>query len=374
MKIGIMTFHAASNHGAALQAYALQTQLEKMGHQPFFINYLFGEQPRKGVLAWIGRSPANTFEKVDKQFRYKPFLPFQKKYLHVGDVRYVSHEQLYAAPPEADMYICGSDQVWNPNLFSKEKDERAFWLDFNNNGVRRVAYAPSFGVTHLGNDTVRRYTAYAKHFDAISVREKNALHIMEKLGKQNAVWVPDPTLLIELNDFLNIEQQHQQSQKPYLFSYQLQTRRSLPSAATAINKTVCSCFGIELYDSYSVSVLHNIFRRKYLNPAQWLYKLHNSDFIVTNSFHGTVFALLYHRPFITILRKGLSTGMNNRIETLLEVVGLSNRSVTEFDQNHIEALCREKIEWSVVETKIKEFRETGIKFLKDALALCNRGE
>jgi len=367
MKIGIMTFHAASNHGAALQAYALQTQLQKMGHEPFFINYQYGEKPKKGLLRWIGRTPANTLEKIDKQFRYMPFIPFQEKYLNIGNDCYFDHDQLDTAPPKADIYLCGSDQVWNPNFLSKEKDERAFWLDFGNNKMRRVAYAPSFGATELSDDVYARYAVYAKRFDAISVREKNGIELLEKLGRKDAVCVPDPTLLLDPNEYQQIESKYQETRKRYLFSYQLQTRHSRPTHAIPINNTVCLALGLNLYQSYSISFLYNIFHGRYLNPARWLYKLHKSDFIVTNSYHATVFAILFHRPFITILRQGVSSGMNSRIESLLELVGLQRRAVTEFDLRRVEELCHEEIDWHGTDANIQEYRRIGLQFLENAL-------
>lgn len=367
MRIGIMTFHAASNHGAALQAYALQTQLQKMGHEPFFINYQYGGQPQKGLLGWIGRSPANTFEKINNQLRYRPFIPFQEEYLNVGSDQYFDHDQLNINPPQADVYLCGSDQVWNPNFLNKEKDEHAFWLDFGSNKMRRVGYAPSFGVAELGDDVRARYAAYARRFDAIGVREKNGLELLKKMGRQDAVWVPDPTLLLMPGEYLQIMARNQQQSKPYVFSYQLRIRSSVPSPASQINIMACSALGIDLYESYSLSFLYNIFNRRYLSPVKWLFKLMMSEYVITNSFHATVFSILFHRPFIAILRKGASSGMNSRIESLLELVGLQRRAVLDFDRGRIEELCLEEIDWDGVDLKIQKFRIVGQQFLANSL-------
>lgn len=367
MKIGIMTFHAAPNHGAVLQAFALQTQLLKMEHEPYFINYQHGNQLDKGVLGWIGRTPGNTFEKFDNQFKARPFVSFRERHIHIGLESYFDHSQLVNNPPEADVYVCGSDQVWNSNLFSKEKDEHAFWLNFGGNNVRRIAYAASFGVKEINDTLCGKYAKLARRFDAIGVREKDAVKLLEKLGRKDGVWVPDPTLLLDPDEYLQIEPKHQQLKRSYLFSYQLKTRRSLLSSSAQINAAVCSTLGLDLYESYSTSFLYNILHRRYLNPGQWLNKLHNSNFIVTNSFHGTVFGLLFKRPFITILRKGGSSGMNSRIESLLEMAGLQHRAVTDFDRRSIEELCREEIDWSQADAKIQGFREIGQQFLSDAL-------
>lgn len=367
MKIGIMTFHGAPNHGAALQAYALQSHLQKMGHEVFFIDYQFGWRPNSGLTGWIGRNPANTFEKVNNQLRYQPFIQFQGKFLNIGSTRYIDHEQLDAQPPKAEAYICGSDQIWNPNFLKKEKDEKAFWLDFGANDVRRIAYAPSFGVDELNDDTCRRFSEYAKRFTVMSVREKNAIEMLSKLGRKDASWVPDPTLLLNQDDYLRIVQEFNGSSNSYIFSYQLKTRNSAPTPAAEINKATCSLLGLDIYETYSTSALFNLLNSRYLNPCQWLYKLYGSKFIVTNSFHCTVFSLLFHRPFITVLKKGLSAGMNGRIESLLKLVGLEHRAVAEYDRNQVEDLCQSDIDWHNIDDKIDSFRKVGQQFLVDAL-------
>jgi len=364
MKIGIMTFHGAPNHGAALQAYALQTHLKKMGHQPFFINYEYGSRPPTGLLGWIGRTPSNTFEKIDHQLRPRPFIRFQEKHLNICNDRYIDIFELRDKPPEADAYLCGSDQVWNPYLLNKLKDEPSFWLNFGDDNVRRIAYAPSFGVTELKADICNRYRDYAKKFDAISVREKTGIQLLEKIGWKGAFWVPDPTLLLEPAEYLNLWSEQEREQKSWLFSYQIKIRKSPPSPATQINVAISRILGIKIFESYSINPIYNILHSMYLNPVQWLFKLCNSQFVVTNSFHATIFGLLFHRPFITILRSGASEGMNTRIESLLSYVGLEHRAVTEFDPKQIEDLCNEEINWEYSDKKIREFRKIGRQFLE----------
>ena len=368
MKIGIMTFHAASNHGAALQAYALQIHLEKMGHEPFFINYSLGPSLPKGLLRWIGRTPSSTFIKIGDQFRPRKFLQFQKEYMNLGTRKYFNQVQLQNEPPIADVYICGSDQVWNPNFINLEKDEHAFWLDFGHETVRRVAYAASFGANKLEDSVCDRYANYARRFAFISVREKDALEIVKRLGRNDGVWVPDPTLLLDQSEYEVVVEPVGYNYKPYLFSYQLESHYSPPSAiAKQTNETLCSALRLVPYHSYSTSLVYNIFRNRYIGPRQWLSRLRQSSFVITNSFHGTVFSLLFHKPFITLLRTGVSSSMNNRISSLLDVVGLQHRAVSDYNRKRILALCHEEVDWSLTDTRILDFREIGRKFLANVL-------
>ena len=315
----------------------------------------------------MGRNPRNTFKKINNQLRHRPFDSFRQKRLIVGCDSYQDHSQLQFAPPEADVYICGSDQIWNPNLICHKKDEFAFWLNFGSSNVIRVSYAPSFGVWNLTDDVCERYKQYVRCLDRISVREKNGLKLIEKLGRHDSVWVPDPTLLLKPEEYQPVEMNNKCPKRSYIFSYQLKIRTSPVSPAALINAEVCSNLKLSLYESYSLSVLYNILFKRYLNPGEWIYNIRNSSFVVTNSFHGTVFSLLFNRPFITILRNGVSNGMNSRIESLLEQVGLKHRAVKNFDRVFIKELCNEKIEWKHIDGKIEELREIGLKFLTDAI-------
>lgn len=366
MKIGIMTFHAALNYGAALQAFALQTHLQKIGHDPFFINYHYGALPRKGLLRWIGRTPSITFAKVNNEFRKKPFIHFQKEYLTVGRDKFFNHAQLQSNPPKAGAYICGSDQIWNPHFMKLEKDKHAFWLDFGGAEVRRIAYAPSFGTRELSREIRFQYGNHAKRFDAISVREKDGVELAKGLGRHDAVWVPDPTLLLDQDEYARVEKRIDSSQKPYLFSYQLGTDNA--ALALRVNANICSTLGLIENVTYRRSLIRNILHNGYFGPGEWLFKLRQSCYVVTNSFHATVFSLLFHKPFIVLLRSGRDAEMNSRVTSLLNVVGLRNRAIKNFDYGRIEELCHEEVDWNHVYDKVRQFREVGFRFLREALS------
>ncbi len=367
MKIGIMTFHAAPNHGAVLQAFALQTQLQKMGHEPYFINYQRGIPLQRGLLGWIGSTPSNMLHKINTKMKRKPFSLFQRENLIIGDKEYLDHIQLHNDPPLADAYICGSDQIWNPIQINLEKDEHAFWLDFGNAKILHIAYAASFGTPKLSDQIIKKYTLYAKKFNAISVREKSAVDIVEKLEGPSATWVPDPTLLLSQNEYRRVETQLGGRPKPFLFSYQIESKKKPLALAAQINNFLCNEFNLSLYESLSLSFQYNILHNRYIGPGEWLAKLRQSSFVFTNSFHATVFSLLFQRPFIVLFRTGATAGLNNRIGSLLDLVGLQHRAVTEFDSGNIKKLYQEEIDWSSTDSKIYEFRKIGLQFLDDAL-------
>lgn len=366
MKIGIVTFHSGRNYGAVLQAYALQTYLQKAGHEPFFINHKFRwnlslYDPR----TWLARTPRGFALKINDNILKYLFFKFRKKHLILGSSRYIRLKELLKTPPVADAYICGSDQVWNPNGID-ENDESVVWLGFGNGNVRRISYAASFSVADLDAATRERWSGYAKRFHAISVREKDGVDLVKKLGRADAAWVPDPTLLLDASEYSAVELKPKEQHLPYSFSYMLGTDNN--ELASDIIKTVSKKLGVKQFFSRPHSLGHNIFDSGFVGPAEWLTRLHFSDFVVTNSFHGLMFSLIFRRPFIILLRAQKEAEMNSRFISILEVVGLQNRAVSAYDGVQIERLCREEIEWDVVHARLKVFREKGCQFIHEALA------
>lgn len=364
MKIGIVTFHAARNYGAVLQAYALQTHLAQAGHEPFLIDYEYRfERRRHGLSRWIGRTPRKTAGLAIVELLNLPFVVFQKAYLNTGHTHYTDYRQLQLAPPEADAYVCGSDQIWNPAHTQFESDEHVSWLDFGSASMRRIAYAASFGVSDLEADLCSRWAAYAERFHAVSVREEEGVGLLKRLGRPDAVWVPDPTFLLDGVEYGPAAMRQERSESPYLFAFLLGAENLVTDISHAVGKALhLNCTEVAPF-----SVL-GFLQGGYRGPMGWLAGLRRSRFVVTDSFHGTAFSLIYHRPFISTLRVSVSPERNGRIRSLLGVVGLQSRAVDKFDGDYIEHLCREEIDWERVDARLRLFRETGCRFIRDALA------
>ncbi len=366
MKIGIVTFHSGINYGAVLQAYALQTYLQKAGHEPFFINYKYcWYVPIYNPRAWLSRTPRGVFNKINGNILRNVFNTFREKHLILGSSKYISLDELLNTPPVADGYICGSDQVWNPNAIHKN-DESAVWLGFGNETVRRISYAASFSVPDLDTGIRERWSGYAQRFYAIGVREKDGIDLVKKLGRNDAVWVPDPTLLLDASEYSAVEVKLKEPHVPYSFSYMLGTDNN--ELASDITKTVSEKLRVKQFASHPYSLSHNIFDSGFVGPAEWLTRLHLSDFVVTNSFHGLMFSLIFRRPFIILLRAQKEAEMNSRFISILEVVGLQNRAVSAYDSAQIERLCREEIDWDLVHARLNVFREKGCQYIREALA------
>jgi hypothetical protein len=366
MKIGIITFHAARNYGAVLQAYALQTYLQKLGHEPFFINYKFHWNPSLySPRAWLSRTLLGMLSKINDNILRRTFFKFQEKHLVLGSCRYFGFQELLNNPPEAEAYICGSDQIWKPNNMHSS-DKPVVWLGFGNDNVRRISYAASFGIPDLDDATCKSWSGYARHFHSISVREKDGVDLMKKLGRDDAVWVPDPTLLLDASEYDIVESKRKEQQAPYFFEYMIGTDND--GLASSVINAVHESLGVVSRKLLPSSFSYNLFHSGFKGPDEWVARLHRSVLVVTNSFHGLVFSLLFHRPFIILLREQKAAEMNSRVLSLLNVVGLPNHAISVFDHTQVERLCGEEIDWSLVDARLNVFREKGFQFIREALA------
>ena len=368
MRIGIITYHWAYNYGAVMQAYALQTHLEKLGHIVEFINYIPINQTVGVLRKYIGRNFESTKLKWKTSRRELSFYPFISR-LNIGSIKYISHQELLDLPPKYDIYICGSDQIWNYDLVSSTPEKKGishpYYLDFGDETAQRLAYAPSFGSVNIPDEVKEEVKKCLNKFHSISVREKSGVEIIKSLGFKNVKWMPDPTFLLKKADYLDIETSRINDNQGFIYSYILEEQDEMAKKVLTLvsdmnNKTI-----------YNVFMGTIIKGRNYKNiipsPEQWLHYINNADFVVTNSFHSTVFSLIFHRPFITIPLGGRASVRNERIISLLDSLGLSTRLLWEYDEIAILEIRKQSINWEIVDKTINKWRENANNFFLNAL-------
>jgi polysaccharide pyruvyl transferase WcaK-like protein len=216
-----MTFWWSNdNYGQILQCYALQKYLRNMGHDAYLIKYNPANDFVKTPL-WIKFVKAINLARLVKYLSYmlkkkliytkienankqRDFDGFRRKYIKQYEKEYFSYDELVSDPPEADIYIAGSDQIWNPNLLSYKNTKnqtKAYFLDFVVPGKKRIAHAASFGKETLPDEFIQEITPLLHKFDYISVREKSGLDLCQQCGIDTAEWVPDPVVLLNVNDY-----------------------------------------------------------------------------------------------------------------------------------------------------------------------------
>jgi len=345
MQIRTITCHDVYNHGASLQAYALQTYLESIGHTVEIIDYKPDYLSRHYQL-WSVDNPiydkpiikqlylvAKLPERLLALKRKRLFDEFTKKYLKLTSKRYHSNEELKSNPPQADVYIAGSDQIWN-TLFPNGRDA-AFYLDFAPKTSKRISYAASFAT----EDVVEEYKPFVRkmlqNFDVISIRERCSLPLLASLGREDGVAVCDPVFLLSKEQWNEVVSRTHEKER-YLLVYDTEHSAKIEEIAQQIAKE-------KKLKIYNVSG----FRLGYVDKDMWtsspldfVQLIREADYVVSNSFHATAFSLIYERDFCVVNR---SEGINERMKSLLESCEIEERLVTAYSDSVLYHIDYQKV-------------------------------
>ncbi|WP_029323002.1 polysaccharide pyruvyl transferase family protein [Butyrivibrio sp. AE3004] len=333
MKIGVITRHAITNYGSLLQAFATQTAIEELGYDCEIIDYIRMDEAYKNVEKTLLRKKNSWNKNLLSRFIYlllrqpesviagSKFEKQRKKYLKLTR-NYSSKAELIADCPKTDVYMTGSDQVWGP--VSDGTYDDVYCLSFAEN-KKRIAYAASFGHTDMTGELKDYFSKHLKKYNSISVREDSAVNILKDIG-QKAEQVVDPTLLFDSHFWSKYAKEI--NTEKYLLVYQLHNDKNLGRYAETIAKKK----GLKLI-RVSAS-LHQITRSgKFVwcpSVAEFLGYIKNAELMVTDSFHGTAFAITFNTPFIEVLPNN-NTGTRN--VSILNMTNLSERILTDNSKN-----------------------------------------
>ncbi|MDR1847440.1 MAG: polysaccharide pyruvyl transferase family protein [Bacteroidales bacterium] len=376
MKIGILTQPFSNNYGGVLQNYALQTVLKRQGFEPVTINSYFKPKlPLRLMLTLLKRCFMKYILKKNIVVRVWPsrkereiinqhFNRFVGKYICTTDSIHskIKYEKLQKY--SFDAFIVGSDQVWRPR-FSPYLTN--YFLDFleGKHNIKKIAYATSFGVDkwEFTPQQTQKCLPLVKQFAAISVRETSAIALCRKYLDVDAVQVLDPTLLLKREDYLLlIEQENIPKKENLLFTYILNSNKE----TDRIIKDISSKLLLNIGSGMPPNFLHLKKSKKDLNDCiypsilQWLAGFRDAKFVVTDSFHGTVFSIIFNKPFLVFANKNRG---NTRFDSILKLFHLENNLIT---CDAIDSyLC--KPDFTEVNTILKREQEKSLKFLTDAL-------
>ncbi len=346
MKAGILTFHEADNYGAVLQAFALQQVLKKLGEESEFICVETQNTPVSETVS----GPVSLFMnriKAEGAKRALLFEQFRKNNMICS--RKYTKEKLAGINKEYDLFIAGSDQIWNFRI--PGADERYF-LPFVD-PVKRFSYAASFGSDELPDKAKTWCSNQLEKFARISVREESGAKIVKELTGRNALVCLDPTLLLTGKEWKEIFPR-EKSEERYMLLFMLKYDETLISNS----KKAAEALGIPL------KVITAAFMPQFgfaswtgTGVSDWIKLISGAEGVFTNSFHGTVFSLLLGRPISVVRLSGELSKRNGRIEELLNRVGLQQALDGE--------LC--SLEDGTFEDKIREAREVSLNYLKDII-------
>lgn len=386
MKIGIITlWQSSDNYGQQLQCWALQQELIKLGHEPYLIRYdiehKFGKNKpsiMKKILKLLLVYPIVPFlmrkikeRKEQKLGAYnalrnveRNFANFRKDNIIMSNQVYTSLQNLKETPPKADAYIVGSDQVWAFLLDNLEN--RAMFLDFGEKTTKRIAYAPSFSMPSYPDRLKSLLKNNLERFDFLSVREQTGVKICNELGFQSQT-VLDPTLLLEKDSYATISSSESIGNYIYLYYLNIKDAEEVQwyrlkqfakKSKLKIIATPASGYiqGRELFDNVEY---------RYATIPQWINLINGARLVVTTSFHGVVFCILHHTPFVYFPLKGKFSKGNNRVLDLLIDLNLSDRIMKEGET--FATIMKKELNWNNVDALLNKFRNLSEDFLKEAL-------
>ena len=380
MKIAILTHPLHDNYGGLLQAYALKEVLQEMGHEVIIIN----RQSNRKVPLWrryasiaksklIGRRVhPNLFIKSSyRKELSRETRKFRQTYIPNLSHLITDNEGMQELNTMCfDAYIVGSDQCWRPRY---SPGIRNYFLDFaiNDNHVKRLAYAASFGVSHwefTDEDTIACKQLLQK-FDAISVREDSAIDLIKNyLGRTDAQHVLDPTMLLSPHQYKAVVDK--ENIAPSSGNLKVYVLDKTPEKDNLV-KLLEEKLQLKAFEVLPAKRLNeekvtnsNINDFVFPNPATWLRGFQDAKFVITDSFHGTAFSILHNIPFIAVgnVDRGLS-----RFQSLLKMFGLEDRLVTDVSSFNIDNFMGKEIEWERVNDVLEKERERAVEFLKENL-------
>ena len=335
MKIRTITCHDVNNYGASLQALALQTYLQNLGHDVKIIDYL----PKYSIPYDIWKiHPSSHLYKISKYShlvklfcatrryaqirptfkRKEAFRRFNAKYLSLTH-HYSSYFDLAQNPPEADLYIAGSDQIWRTNM-DNGKDP-AFYLQFGARQTRRISYAASFGLSSITDGLGYLIKTYLSTFNAISVRENSGVAILKNLGIDGTL-VTDPVFLLSSSEWKNLlEIKERKIAEPYLLTYDLNQW-----CMTDEKKRFAESYAYK--HGLRIVAINDMRKTRYASinindggPADFVNLISNADYVISDSFHATAFCIIMHTPFRVFFNRPQAV----RISDLLSMLELGNR-------------------------------------------------
>lgn len=350
MKIALLTIWHEKNYGAELQAYATIKVLQNLGHEVEMIDVRLSDMGKPSLAGWVSLmiesvSPCN-----------KKFNNFWKKYIPTTK-RYKSIEELKKDPPKADVYMVGSDQVWNPEI--TRSFSNLYFLDFGEDSVKRVSYASSFGVSEWKFPELKEsVTKLLSRFSFISCREQSGVMLLKETFGMNGENVVDPTILLgDYNNFIA-----QQTSSPNLVCYPLGHDPELLEQSHELAKQL----NMNFIDNFNAKIIFGRIVWNRNSIEQWINNIANADFVVTRSFHGMLFSVMHHKQFAVIAGKN---GRGVRLQNFLSSIGLMDRYYDNFEQMLATNPWLTPIDYQTVDHHVEALRAASLDKLIKMLTL-----
>ena len=329
MRTGLITFHFAHHYGAQLQALATMRAIQSLGHDCEIIDYRLPHTTRtnqlfkkSGGVRGMASDAHTALHYGAFQRRFRRFEAFVAEEMALSPRRYTAFEQLRADPPAYDVYVAGSDQIWNPYIFQDKQFDPSFLLGFVREG-RRIAYAPSLGVPELPEDKAEELRRFLTPFSALSVREKRGQVLLREAAGRDARVVLDPTLLLTGEDWGELAAAPKR-QGPYILCYFVSDPGEAAPYALALSARtgwpIVQLAGARRKIDGAAELVFDA------GPREFLGLFRHASAVVTNSFHGAAFSLQFQKDFFTSMSpRERAEPTFSRIYSLLSRLGCADR-------------------------------------------------
>lgn len=371
MKVNVITRHAIANYGSILQSFATIKIIEKLGYEAEIIDYIREEENTHNLIKtytknsqmwnknFLTRFIYRAVQKPNLDRMNKKFELYRNNYLKLTPKQYRNENELQSNLPSGEIFCTGSDQVWGQ--IANEDYDKNYFLSFVPDEKKCIAYSASFGKSQISEELKKDLPQLLKKYKRICVREDSAVKLLNEVGIEDVKLVLDPTLLLsqkEWDDLLKIKDEKTKTQDKYILIYQLHHNPKFDEYAKKIKKET----GLKIIRiSPSIYFKFKIGQLEYLPTLERFMELFkNAEYVLTDSFHGTVFSIIYNRKMIDILPGKTGT----RIRSILSLFGIEDRIVCDYSDMSI---LKKKLDFVKINEVLKKQREESIKLLNEIL-------
>ncbi len=371
-KVGIITIHRIYNYGSVLQAFALQKVCEVMGYYTEIIDYIFPNEYHKTkskksdykIKQVSIKSKILKYLYIIQLFeQHRNIKSFIKKRLHLSSNVYISSDDLKEHCQKYDIYITGSDQLWNPRY---TYGDTSFFLDFAPDDSRKIAYAASFGSNQIDNRYNEIIRKYLKCYDCLSVRESSGMKIIKSFIQKEVEVVLDPTLLLDASEWSKYAVKPKKKEKYilcYFLNYTFDPFPYIDNLAAHIS---------EITGYHIVRIarppLKFVNRKTQFvvnaSPEEFLGWIQNAELVLTTSFHGTAFAVNFSVPVFSVIES--KSSLDSRQLDFLKDIGLENRILTVDDNFPKRGML--SCDYKFAQSRLRAMRVSSLNYLKNALS------
>lgn len=351
-KIGIITWHYYPNVGSMLQAFALWQYLSSNGHNVEFINYREYHRPKIAKLrAFLCKFDAVIPHQISNALNYhyphfvQTYLPQSKPIYQASDLSKIATKY--------DVIICGSDQIWAPSVFNP-----VYMLSFVSGRTRKISYAASIGLPEIPNEKKDLYKKLLSDFHAISIREKDGAELLKQIGIESST-VCDPSFLLESSVYKRLISKNFRQSIPYVFAYFLGENIHHREIA----KDIANRLGLQLiiYSAFNADKSFADIHVNFIGPQEFLSLIHDASHIITDSFHGISFSIIFRKNFHAVERfsKDDMLNQNSRVHNILHITRLDSRLIADSPKDLL------PIDYQFVENPLYDLISRSRQFITD---------